>query len=160
MLAGAKMSRLQNNALQPGVLRAHWAFRDCHPRRGFKTAGWGRRAAMGQLTTHVLDTAAGLPAAGIHVELFRLAKSGGDKLAEARTNADGRLGWPILEGDEYKSGTYELVFHVGAYFKKTHSDVGTFLNTVPVRFVLDENEDHYHVPLLISPFGYTTYRGS
>ncbi|NND50028.1 MAG: hydroxyisourate hydrolase [Rhizobiales bacterium] len=115
---------------------------------------------MGQLTTHVLDTAAGCPAAGIHVELFRHTKSGPDKLAEARTNADGRLGWPILEGAEYKSGTYELVFHVGAYFKKTQTGGELFLDTVPVRFVLDENEDHYHVPLLISPFSYTTYRGS
>lgn len=116
---------------------------------------------MGRLTTHILDTTAGRPGAGIRVELFRISQNGPDKLAEARTNADGRVDQPLLSGADYSSGVYELVFHVGEYFAAGQDGPGQrFLELVPIRFGLDAGEDHYHVPLLVSPHGYTTYRGS
>ncbi len=106
----------------------------------------------GYLTTHVLDTARGRPAAGLRIELFRLP--GRDKLAEAVTNADGRTDTPILPQDAFSTGVYELVFHAGEYL----DDAG-FLGEVPIRFIMSEAA-HYHVPLLLSPYGYSTYRGS
>jgi 5-hydroxyisourate hydrolase len=105
---------------------------------------------MGKLTTHVLDTARGKPGAGIRVELFRLDGDKRSLIADTKTNADGRTDAPLLEGDRFKAGTYELVFHVGA----------TFFDRVPVRFTVADPAQHYHVPLLSSPWGYTTYRGS
>lgn len=117
---------------------------------------------MGRLTTHVLDTALGRPAAGILVELYRLSLDSRDLLAEAVTNADGRTDAPMLDGDAFRAGTYELVFHAGAYLDAAAPDLPSpkFLSDVPLRFGISDPAAHYHVPLLISPFGYATYRGS
>jgi 5-hydroxyisourate hydrolase len=115
---------------------------------------------MGRLTTHVLDTSAGRPAAGVKVVLRRL--DGGEAtVAEAVTNADGRLEQPILDGPAFKLGRYELVFHVADYFRACGVALAdpAFLDVVPLRFGLSEDA-HYHVPLLVSPYGYSTYRGS
>lgn len=125
---------------------------------------------MGALTTHVLDTAAGKPGAGIVVELFRLGTSR-TLLISATTNSDGRCDQPLLQGMEFERGQYELVFHAGAYFarqakeqapkQRTPQQPGLpFLDQVVVRFGVADARQNYHVPLLISPFGYTTYRGS
>jgi len=116
---------------------------------------------MGRLTTHVLDTALGCPAAGLKIELWS-AESGGKHLSTHHTNSDGRVDGPILEGDAFKSGIYELRFHAGAYLQTTdqHLPDPLFLDIIPIRFGIAEPDSHYHVPLLLSPFGYSTYRGS
>ncbi len=108
---------------------------------------------MGRLTTHVLDTSQGKPAAGLRVELFHLNPHP-NKITEATTNADGRCDAPLLDESSFQQGTYELHFHAGAYLKTSE-----FLDLIPIRFTITEDR-HYHVPLLLSPFGYTTYRGS
>jgi 5-hydroxyisourate hydrolase len=110
---------------------------------------------MGRLTTHVLDTAAGRPAAGLRLTLFRVNGDQRASLIDATTNIDGRCDAPLLEGEALAQGTYELVFQVGAYFGHA-----AFLGAVPVRFRVADPSAHYHVPLLVTPFGYTTYRGS
>ena len=110
---------------------------------------------MGKLTTHVLDTARGRPGAGIRVELFLLNGAARTPLKSVQTNADGRTDGPLLEGASLQAATYELVFHIGAYFGERE-----FLDTVPVRFRIADAHQHYHVPLLCSPWSYTTYRGS
>ncbi len=112
---------------------------------------------MGRLTTHVLDTAAGRPAAGVRVVLRR----DGQVLAEGATNADGRMDRPLLEGAAFKPGGYELTFHVGDYFRAGGAALSDppFLDVVPLRFSIADDA-HYHVPLLVSPYGYSTYRGS
>jgi 5-hydroxyisourate hydrolase len=110
---------------------------------------------MGRLTTHVLDTANGRPGAAIRIELFALEGGQRKLLKTVQTNADGRTDAPLLEGQALGAGTYELVFHVGAYFKGAG-----FLDAVPVRFRVAEASQHYHVPLLCSPWSYATYRGS
>jgi 5-hydroxyisourate hydrolase len=110
---------------------------------------------MGKLTTHVLDTAQGRPGAGIRVEVFRLEGETGTLVASAITNREGRTDAPLLEGEKLRTGTYQLVFHVGAYFKSQG-----FLDAVPVRFGIADASAHYHVPLLCSPWSYSTYRGS
>ncbi len=122
---------------------------------------------MGRLTTHVLDTSVGRPAAGVRVELYRLDGGGRESLAEATTNDDGRCDAPLLEGDGFRIGEYELLFHVGAYFRSVSGAPGGaalpepgFLDVVPIRFGIAEADGNYHVPLLITPFGYATYRGS
>ena len=107
---------------------------------------------MGRLTTHVLDTARGKPGAGVRIELYA---GDGTKLADVRTNADGRTDAPLLDGDRFRAGTYQLVFHMGAYFGGEG-----FLDIVPVRFRVADAGVHYHVPLLCTPWSYTTYRGS
>jgi 5-hydroxyisourate hydrolase len=115
----------------------------------------------GYLTTHVLDTARGCPAAGLEIALYRV--EGGEKhlLRTLVTNADGRTDAPILPEAEFRTGTYELIFHAGAYLDAAGvpPEEPRFLDTVPIRFGMAE-EVHYHVPLLLSPFGYSTYRGS
>ena len=110
---------------------------------------------MGRLTTHVLDTARGRPGAGIAVELFRLEGSDWQRLKSVTTNSDGRTDGALLEGEQLRAGTYQLVFHVGAYF----SGEGMF-GEVPIRFRIGDAAAHYHVPLLCSPWSYSTYRGS
>ncbi|WP_178022730.1 hydroxyisourate hydrolase [uncultured Paenibacillus sp.] len=120
-----------------------------------------------RLTTHVLDLARGLPAAGVHVELRRL--EGGDRslLRSARTNAEGRLDVPLLEGPEMTAGEYELLFDAGDYFRQAGqftaaAETGEpgFFSLIPVRFHVGATGGHYHVPLLLAPGGYSTYRGS
>ena len=115
----------------------------------------------GLLTTHVLDTANGCPGEGITVELYQ----GGIShflLASCVTNSDGRCDEPLLKEDDMGVGEYELVFHVGDYFvnKGTPLSDQPFLNEVVIRFGISSRHQHYHVPLLVSPWGYTTYRGS
>lgn len=106
----------------------------------------------GRLTTHVLDTARGRPASGIPITLHR----DGLLVAEAVTDADGRTASPLLEGRAFTAAEYELTFVVGAYFATTPG----FLDRVPVRFRVLDADDHHHVPLLVSPWAYSTYRGS
>lgn len=115
----------------------------------------------GYLTTHVLDTARGRPAEGITIALYRITGTGHEKLAETVTNADGRTDAPILPQSQFKPGTYELIFFCGEYLRQTGQDGDDplFLDQVPIRFGMAE-EAHYHVPLLLSPYGYSTYRGS
>jgi 5-hydroxyisourate hydrolase len=119
----------------------------------------------GSLTTHVLDTARGRPAAGMRVELFRLGPASDERslLKETHTNADGRTDAPLLAEDELSRGLYEIVFEVGEYFAgqpETGSAYPPFLERVPVRFGVADPSAHYHVPLLASPWSYSTYRGS
>ena len=116
----------------------------------------------GRLTTHVLDTALGKPAAGVKVQLWRKEGAGapGTLLAETATNADGRLDAPLLAGETMAAGEYELVFFVRDYFVRTQPSPAAFLDTVPIRFLIASPGEHYHVPLLIAPGGYSTYRGS
>ncbi len=116
----------------------------------------------GYLTTHVLDTARGVPAQGITILLYRVSGNTRTKTAEAVTNADGRTDAPILNKDDFKTGNYELVFQAGAYLRtaKLINSGTPFLDEIPIRFGMDDAEAHYHVPLLLSPFGYSTYRGS
>lgn len=119
--------------------------------------------SMSHLSTHVLDTAAGRPAAGVAVTLRRLAADGtAETLATAVTDADGRTGGPLLAGAALTAGTYELLFQVGAYFARTGAAAGDvpFLDVVPVRFGVSDPAGRYHVPLLITPWSYATYRGS
>jgi len=110
-----------------------------------------------KLSTHVLDTTRGRPAAGMKIELWSLRGARRRLLKKARTNADGRTESPMLQGAEVRSGQYELLFFVGDYFKK--SLAARFLDRVPVRFRLKPGQS-YHVPLLCSPWSYATYRGS
>jgi 5-hydroxyisourate hydrolase len=113
---------------------------------------------MGRLTTHVLDTAAGTPAAGVTVELFRIGLD--TRVAVGVTNADGRLDRPLVEGTAFSGGTYELRFHAGDYLRRANRLTDPpFLDVVPIRFGV-ANGENYHVPLIFSPFGYATYRGS
>jgi 5-hydroxyisourate hydrolase len=117
----------------------------------------------GRLTTHVLDTAQGRPAAGMRIELHALDLSGQWSLiTAARTNADGRTDAPLMQGEQFARGLYEIVFFVGEYFAAQGVAVAKppFLDRVPVRFGIAEAEGHYHVPLLTSPWAYSTYRGS
>ncbi len=116
--------------------------------------------AEGFLTTHVLDTARGVPAQGLEITLFRL-DGGRRQLAHMLTNADGRTDAPILPAADFATGRYELVFAAGDYLRAT-GQAGPeplFLDEVPIRFAMNE-DSHYHVPLLLSPYGYSTYRGS
>jgi 5-hydroxyisourate hydrolase len=118
---------------------------------------------MGRLTTHVLDTALGRPAAGIAVALHRIVPSGErEKLGDFVTNADGRCDGPLLEGAAFVAGTYELTFAGGAYFDRARMKLPDpkFLDEVTIRFGIASPDQHYHVPLLLSPYAYSTYRGS
>lgn len=118
---------------------------------------------MGHLTTHVLDTALGRPAAGLAIELARLGADGGAKvLKRVVTNADGRTDAPLLEGAGLERGTYELRFQAGDYHRAGNAPMADppFLEVVPIRFGIADPGAHYHVPLLLSPYGFTTYRGS
>ncbi len=117
--------------------------------------------AAGFLTTHVLDTARGRPAAGIEIALYRVLGNSSRKIASVRTNDDGRTDAPILPAEKFETGTYELIFFAGDYLRAT-GQAGAdplFLDQVPIRFGMSE-DSHYHVPLLLSPHGYSTYRGS
>jgi 2-oxo-4-hydroxy-4-carboxy-5-ureidoimidazoline decarboxylase len=127
-----------------------------------RVTGPGMPDVTGRLSTHVLDTYAGRPARGVKVELFELASAGPTRLAEATTNAEGRTDQPLVAGVPLRIGRYELVFHMGAYFR-VHGVIGTgepFLDEVCIRFGISEPEGHYHVPLVATPWSYSTYRGS
>ncbi|OAP40109.1 5-hydroxyisourate hydrolase [Sinorhizobium glycinis] len=112
----------------------------------------------GRLTTHVLDTASGKPAANLRIELYRLDGEWRERLASARTNGDGRCDEPLLSGASMESGVYELRFHAGEYLGADRTN--PFLDVIPIRFGIADHDAHYHVPLLLSPYGYSTYRGS
>lgn len=116
---------------------------------------------MGRITTHILDTAKGHPAAGVRIELFRLPATD-QPIASTTSNTDGRCDNPLLEGDALTSGEYQLVFYTGDYLRKTTaSEVEPrFLSDIVIRFGAGDPDQHYHVPLLLSPFGYSTYKGS
>jgi 5-hydroxyisourate hydrolase len=117
---------------------------------------------MAQLSTHVLDTARGLPAAGILIELRFIRGNEHERVAAATTNAQGRTDAPLIMGDALERGVYELTFHVGDYFRRngvTLSDP-PFLDRVVIRIGVADPAGHYHIPLLVSPYGYTTYRGT
>jgi 5-hydroxyisourate hydrolase len=118
---------------------------------------------MGRLTTHVLDTALGRPAAGVAIALYRIDPSGGrEKLGDYLSNADGRCDRPLLEGAAFVAGAYELTFAAGAYFDRAGLKLPEpkFLDEVAIRFGIASPEQHYHVPLLLAPHAYSTYRGS
>ncbi|WFR60763.1 hydroxyisourate hydrolase [Paenibacillus amylolyticus] len=120
----------------------------------------------GRITTHVLDTSKGVPAAGVRIELYTLKRDGEQeskiKVAESVTNADGRLDAPLLAGGKLESAIYELQFHVESYYaQRSLEELGQALWTiVPIRFAVSDASSHYHIPLLIAPGGYSTYRGS
>lgn len=118
--------------------------------------------SAGKLTTHVLDTALGKPAAGVRIALFRVSGNSHIKIAETITNADGRTDAPMLTGEGFRTGGYELVFYAGDYLRASGQAGGEvlFLDQIPIRFGVPDAGAHYHVPLLISPFAYSTYRGS
>jgi len=117
---------------------------------------------MGKLTTHVLDTANGCPAAGMAVRLYRFDAEGPKWLRSLHLNADGRADGPLFEGAAFTAGRYRLVFEVAAYFRSrgTVLPEPSFLDEVPLDFGIADAESHYHVPLLTSPWSYSTYRGS
>lgn len=120
----------------------------------------------GRITTHVLDTSKGVPAAGVRIELYTLKRDGEQesktKVAESVTNADGRLDAPLLDGGKLEQAIYELQFHVENYYaQRSLEELGQALWTiVPIRFAVSDASSHYHIPLLIAPGGYSTYRGS
>ena len=115
---------------------------------------------MGRLTTHVLDTALGRPAAGLAIDLYRLGAKE-EHVLSVKTNADGRVDRPLLEGAAFTAGVYELRFRAGDYLRAlSRLTDPPFLDVVPIRFGIASAEEHYHVPLLLSPYGYSTYRGS
>ncbi|MCG6902299.1 MAG: hydroxyisourate hydrolase [Rhodobacter sp.] len=117
---------------------------------------------MGYLTTHVLDTARGVPAEGVGLALYRVSGNSHKKIAEAITNADGRTDQPILPEGKFEVGEYELIFFAEDYLDANGvpAEAPRFLSTIPIRFGISDPDSHYHVPLLLSPFGYSTYRGS
>ena len=119
------------------------------------------KADGGRLTTHVLDTATGKPAAGLSIALYHLEGKARTHLKTVVTNADGRCDKPLLAGAEFRTGEYELVFAAGDYFRQQGLSLPkpAFLDVIPIRFGMAEPV-HYHVPLLVSPYGYSTYRGS
>ena len=114
---------------------------------------------MGKLTTHVLDTARGRPAEGVALALYRMDGDRRTRLGETHTNADGRTDAPLAEGDGLVAAVHELVFQAGEWLEQQGLPTG-FLDEVPIRFRIVDAGQHYHVPLLLSPFAYSTYRGS
>lgn len=128
----------------------------------FGNANLPNKPPMGRLTTHVLDTTSGGPASGMEVSLWRLDADGPQKLAQVTLNHDGRADAPLLEGAGMRPGRYRLVFSVAAYFRAAGLRLPEppFLDEVPLEFGLADPQAHYHVPLLASPWAYSTYRGS
>jgi 5-hydroxyisourate hydrolase len=118
---------------------------------------------MAGLTTHVLDTVRGRPAAGVEIELYELKPDGQrQRIAHVRTNADGRTDAPLIPAGEARKGGFELVFHIGDYFRAQGAAMAepAFLDLVPIRFAVADASAHYHVPLVATPWSYSTYRGS
>lgn len=116
---------------------------------------------MGKLTTHVLDTALGRPAEGLEIALYRVSGSTREMIGSFKTNADGRVDTPLLGGAAFRLGTYELVFFAGPYLDRVMPGLAApkFLDQIPLRFGISD-DSHYHVPLLLSPYAFSTYRGS
>jgi hydroxyisourate hydrolase len=115
---------------------------------------------MAGLTTHVLDTVNGCPAAGVQIELFELGPDGARlRIAQARTNKDGRTDSPLIAATQARTGAFELAFHIGDYFQGVGA-AAAFLDVVPIRFTIADASAHYHVPLVATPWSYSTYRGS
>jgi len=114
------------------------------------------------LTTHILDTSLGTPAAGVSIQLFTGQGAQRVLISTHITNADGRCDAPLLSGETLTRGVYELVFEMGRYFRQHNDDLPDplFLDQIVIRFGLSDTQTHYHIPLLVSPFGYSTYRGS
>jgi len=127
-----------------------------------RVSGPDRLPVSGRLSTHVLDTAAGRPAEGVEIELVEIASDGAHSVARAATNADGRTDGPLIMDRPLPIAQYELRFHVGAYHRRQGIPLAdpAFLDVVPIRFAVAEPEGHYHVPLLVTPWSYSTYRGS
>ncbi|MFD2706108.1 hydroxyisourate hydrolase [Salibacterium lacus] len=117
---------------------------------------------MSGLTTHILDVSHGRPASGVYLELYRIEDGRFEKVTETRTNEDGRVSGPLLESGQMEAGEYELLFDIGTYFEKKQAATADppFLGKVAVRFGIADPQEHYHVPLLVSPWGYQVYRGS
>lgn len=117
---------------------------------------------MGRLTTHILDATHGCPGAGIRVELYRIEGERTQLLVTQVSNHDGRCDEPLLQAESYSSGVYQLHFHVGDYYRARGVSLPqpAFLDVVVLRFAIDAAQEHYHVPLLVSPYSYSTYRGS
>ena len=117
---------------------------------------------MASLTTHILDTANGAPAADVTLQIVKINGEKRTTLRTLKTNLDGRTDSPVLTGDQLIPGVYEMVFNVGDYFRNraTNPDSSMFLDLIPVRFTITSEDDHYHVPLLVTPWSYSTYRGS
>ena len=128
-----------------------------HPRRRGAAA-----ITMGRLTTHILDASQGRPGRDILIELYRVEGAELHLITLTRSNDDGRGAAPLLEGEDYRSGVYQLHFHAGDYYRACGIALAepAFLDVVVLRFGIDAAQDHYHVPLLISPYSYSTYRGS
>ena len=114
---------------------------------------------MGKLTTHILDTSMGTPAQGVEIKLYKRNDSSLKLINSAKTNEDGRCNEPILSGDLFEEGCYEIEFNIGHYYATKEIDC-PFLKDVVIRFYISNSHENYHVPLLISPFSYSTYRGS
>jgi 2-oxo-4-hydroxy-4-carboxy-5-ureidoimidazoline decarboxylase len=121
--------------------------------------GPGMPVTTGRLSTHVLDLMAGRPAAGVRIALHEIGRSARGLVREAVTNAEGRTDAPLIAGEPLRIGTYELSFDLGGYFRD-RGETAPFLGVVPIRFAIAEPEGHYHVPLLATPWSYTSYRGS
>ncbi|RCS70423.1 hydroxyisourate hydrolase [Vibrio casei] len=117
---------------------------------------------MGKLTTHVLDTANGVPGCDIRVKLFRITDQGSQLIKTVTTNFDGRTDSPLLETADFEVGKYELIFYTASYFTQKGVDLGNvpFLDDISIRFGINDQNSHYHVPLLCSPYSFSTYRGS
>lgn len=117
---------------------------------------------MARLSTHVLDTARGLPASGVRIDVHLLRDGTRQRIASATTNADGRTDAPLIAGDRLEIGIYELTFHAGEYFRRAGIAIADppFLDEVPIRVGIADAAGNYHVPLLLAPYGYSTYRGS
>lgn len=114
--------------------------------------------SAGRLTVHALDTASGLPAAGLSLALYRIEQDQRSKIGAWRTNSDGRCDAPLLAGDAIQAGIYEIVFDIASW-RAGAGDPG-FYDLIPIRFRIADPNSHVHIPLLVSPYGYTTYRGS
>jgi 5-hydroxyisourate hydrolase len=122
-----------------------------------------REQDLAGVTTHVLDVTSGRPAEGVRVELYELAAGSERKLVvEVATNADGRTDKPLMSAEQARAGRFELIFHAGDYFRRRRAELADppFLDVIPIRFGVADPQAHYHVPLLVSPWSYSTYRGS
>jgi hydroxyisourate hydrolase len=136
---------------------------ECLARVGLRTFEAPREETLAGVTTHVLDVTSGGPAEGVRVELYELAASSERKLiADVTTNADGRTDKPLISAEQARSGRFELIFHASDYFRRRRTELADppFLDIIPIRFGVADPKAHYHMPLLVSPWSYSTYRGS